>query len=469
MRARDFIFKKRLVSEGPVSDAHVARATNLIKHAEHLRDTCSSRGGSRQVCKMYATRAQGLVKELERVRAQAKEQEAEKQQSYKQGWGDAEVDRAEYDKSLFEVIQKLIGRFDEHLAAYQSYVNSVKGIFDMKGLSRDQVKNFVDSAYEGHIIDMPKLVTAKSGSINKFINDEHKEVWDKVGGDFFSLTDPNATRGSIGPAEIAFILLGSPTSKASKGDLEINGKHYEVKASKLSGKKGTSKSGGRLTADSMPKNSTMQKGIHALLTKHFEVKDTDLWKERPGKDPIGVFSLGKDGINFINKLSSYYGPGWMVKDGKKEVEGTVKDRIEVVRSFLYDFMATVMPGTMTEKKNVTPIVNGMIKARGDGTLDPELNGSFFQHYMKANWIEYINGNSNAPHLANTKQKEEQAVVEESNHFDALLFVNRTNMTFFVIETADDLVEAIAQGKVFVTKGATFSDAQNPAAPQLYTA
>jgi len=469
MRAREFLFEKRLVSEGPVADANMARAENLIKYAEHLRDTCSERGASPQLCKMYTNRANRSIQDLERMKALAKEQEAEKQQSYKQGWGDAEVDRAEYDKSLFEVIEKLIGRFDEHLAAYQSYVSSVKGIFDMKGLSRDQVKNFVDSAYEGHIIDMPKLVTAKSGSINKFINDEHKEVWDKVGGDFFSLTDPNATRGSIGPAEIAFILLGSPTSKANKGDLEISGKHYEVKASKLSGKKGTSKSGGRLTADSMPKNSTMQKGIHQTIMDHFDVKVNKLWKERPGKKPIGIFSLGKDGINFINKLSERYGPGYTVMDGNKEIEGSTKERIAVVRSFLYDFMAIVMPGTMTKKKNVTPIINGMVSVRGDGTLDPELNGNFFQHYMKANWIEYINGASNAPHLANTKKKKAQAVVEESNHFDALLFVNRTNMTFFVIETADDLVEAIAQGKVFVTKGATFSDAQNPAAPQLYTA
>ena len=64
---------------------------------------------------------------------------------------------------------------------------------------------------------MPALVKSKSGSINDFIHDKHELVWNAktkdgkgntIGQDFMNMKDPNATRGSIGPAEIAFILLG---------------------------------------------------------------------------------------------------------------------------------------------------------------------------------------------------------------------------------------------------------------------
>ncbi len=356
------------------------------------------------------------------------------------------------DSNALRKTEFLVKRFSTNLANNPDFVKSVKSIFDGRNLKSDEINEFLDGALRGDVIDLKTAVKKEAGNINDHVRAPYKNVWEKTGGAFMALQDPSAQRGSVGPAEIAIILLGSPVKKADKGDLDIDGTVYELKASKVSTGKKKGKSGGRLTADSMPKNNTILAGVQQLLTQHFEVNDKDLMKtvksKKTGKTrKLPRFGLGIDGLTFLNELSSYYGPGYIVINGNKEVEGTVKNRIQATKSFLYDFMATVMPATMDKKKNVTPIINAMVNK--DGTVDTAMNGNFFQQYLKANWIEYKTGAA-------------------KEHFEALMFIHQGTMNYHIVRSGDDLVDAVKDGRVQITKGATFTDPQNPAAPQLYT-
>jgi len=466
MRACDFIFEKRLI-ENPELDSFIKDAQVAYGNAIYIIDVeCDD---AHQIndpiqCATNKQKAEKLAAEIKRYYDLAasfkKEKEGEYQRGAKQGYkgGVEKGTKSQVLKSITDdanALRKtefLVKRFSKNLANNSDFVKSVKSIFDGRNLTTDEINNFLDGALKGDVIDLKTAVGKESGNLNDHVRSQYKNVWGKTGGAFMALQDPSAQRGSVGPAEIAIILLGSPVKKAEKGDLDIDGTVYELKASKVSTGKKKGKSGGRLTADSMPKNNTILPVLQKLLKKHFNADDKDLMKlvksKKTGKTrKLPRFSLGQDGLAFLNELSGYYGPDYMVKDGKKEVKGTVKDRVQVIKSFLYDFMATVMPGTMNDKKNATPIINNMVNK--DGTVDTALNGNFFQQYLKANWSEYKMG-------------------DRKEHFEALMFIHQGTMNYHIVRSGDDIIKAIKDGSVQVTKGATFTDAQNPAAPQLYT-
>jgi hypothetical protein len=491
MRARDFLFEKRLI-ENPQLDAFIKDAQVAYGNAIYIMDVeCA---GPHQIndpikCATNKQKAEKLAAEIKKYYNLAssfkKEKEDEFQRGAKQGYkgGVEKGTQAQKqfintnDEHAYRKVMLLIKRFSGNLAGNDDFVLQVRSIFDRKGLTPEEVDIFLDGALglaEGKksVINMSAAVKKSSGNLNDHVYPEYKKVFKEVSKGFMALQDPTAQRGSIGPTEIALILLGNPTSKADKGDLEIDGKHYEVKASKSTGPKKASKSGGRLTADSMPKNNTIKKVLLSLIKKHFELTDEELMvqKTKKSKAVKPAFNLGISGITFINDISKKYGPGsdWNTeiirgkRKGKKRNFRT-RDRIGAVKGFLYEFLATVMPGTMADNKTAKPIIDAMVNK--DGSLDTGLNDNFFRQYMKANWIEYKGSGAGAEYI----DDDGKIVSEHGDHFDALMFINRESLQYHIVKSGDELVDAIKDGSVSITKGGTFTDAQNPAAPQLYSA
>ena len=98
-----------------------------------------------------------------------------------------------------------------------------------------------------------------------------------------------------------------------------------------------------------------------------------------------------------------------------------------------------------DKKIIYRVVDKKIVDE-DGSVDDRANGKFFQGYMKLNYIEYAS----------------------EGMFDALMFINQDTHNYMIVDNSEQLVDLIKQRKIKITKGVTFTDPQNPAAPQMFT-
>ena len=77
-------------------------------------------------------------------------------------------------------------------------------------------------------IDNARMVAQDKGKIDDFVNKEYKKVYDAIAGRLILETASGGA--NIGPGELALAMLGNPSAKAKKGDIDIHGTIYEIKA-----------------------------------------------------------------------------------------------------------------------------------------------------------------------------------------------------------------------------------------------
>lgn len=344
-------------------------------------------------------------------------------------------------KKIHNMAKQLIKRFDEPLSRDNGYISQFVSMFDNKNLHFVDVEHFLKGAIGGNVIRLDDMVDNPVGNLLDYVNDDYRHIFEKISKEFMALKNPNATRGSLGPGELAIVLLGSPVEKAIKGDLKIgHGKEavtYELKASKFSkkfNKQGKelapSESAGRLTGDNMPRVKPLLGKILKLQTKYFDIKKENLLNDKGV--PKFSFNSGRDdkngrtGIKFLNDISS-----------------TVNNRRKKMVGFLTELFELFLPSV--DRKIIHRVVDKRIVEK-DGSIDDRAYGKFFQGYMKLNYIEYAS----------------------DGMFDALMFLNQDTHNYMIVDNSEQLANLIKQRKIKISKGVSFTDPQNPAAPAVFT-
>jgi hypothetical protein len=142
----------------------------------------------------------------------------------------------------------------------------------------DRISDFMTRCITG-VIKFEDLLDAKKGNVLSLLTDpDDQKIVDIIGN--LLLIKPSATAGNWGPGELGLAILGDPVTKSNdKGDLDINGRLIELKASQNPEK------GGRLGTQAL------EKGL-AGLPKYYEALQS-LLSSAYGKNIPFDFSLKK--------------------------------------------------------------------------------------------------------------------------------------------------------------------------------
>jgi hypothetical protein len=267
-------------------------------------------------------------------------------------------------------IKKMLGRLPGSDSV--GNVASMRTVFRRPGITEPAAKLFLKAAASGQVIDMIKLVNSKKKGkgekIDDYVRPELKDTFTKIISDFLNFI-PGATGGNIGPGEVAFILLGSPTSKVEKGDLLIGDEKFEVKASsespgKLtkSGEAGAPKASGAIFgADRMNNGKALWPSIKKILNKH-GIEQTEELATRKGKTGMApMFKFNQRGLAQYNAAFE-------------------KLRFDINQSahVLHDILKKMYPSVVTPESEVySDLVN--ILRQSNGRIDENINGKLMRY------------------------------------------------------------------------------------------
>jgi hypothetical protein len=169
-----------------------------------------------------------------------------------------------------ELINLLTDTFSRPLAGATS--------IDDRDERADRITEFMTRCITG-VIKFEDLLDAKRGNVLSLLTDPDDQKIVEIIGNLL-LIKPSATAGNWGPGELGLAILGDPVTKSNdKGDLDINGRLIELKASQNPEK------GGRLGTQAL------EKGL-AGLPKYYEALQT-LLSSAYGKNIPFDFSLKK--------------------------------------------------------------------------------------------------------------------------------------------------------------------------------
>ena len=377
----------------------------------------------------------------------------------KMGGEQREIDmrkaKTQLKKQVVALVKKAEGIADDKYEAsnFNKVQNSIadklnsiiSGIEEDEKVSLVALGKLLTHAMNGELIDTKALVSAKEGKIDDHINRNlDKEVLDIFDsyfkGDIFEFIPGGTTSGNYGPAEVGLAIFGNPAKKAeSHGDLEIDGVMYELKGSGFkrlkSGKVGNSIYGARLNSKGISSGTNgwgpLEKGIKKIHPKIGELnpnKNPSEAAKEPGfmkytsaaGKQASRYNFNAKGIQFLNDevLEPY-------SDKKKTTE------------LLLGVIKGIMPGW----KRVPDFEKIVAKMPNeDGTLSMQRLWSFY-----------------------TGLAYESYNIEDN--VENILFINSNTRSYYIINNRDEMIKAIAQGKVEVTGGISWNDDQMKASPQ----
>ncbi len=161
------------------------------------------------------------------------------------------------------------------------------------GITRDDITDFLTHALDGTVIDNARMVAQDKGKIDDFVNKEYKKVYDAIAGRLIPLKPPASGGANIGPGELALAMLGNPSAKAKKGDIDIDGTIYEIKA-------GAGSIGGRFNSDEV---TTAFAGWNTFDRELKNIAGDELVtrgkSEKTGK-PVSLYNWNDKGISALN-------------------------------------------------------------------------------------------------------------------------------------------------------------------------
>ena len=324
------------------------------------------------------------------------------------------------------------------------------------------LKGFMSSCIEG-IIDFEELLQNKRGNIISLL-DEHEEaqqVMQWIGN--LLLIKPSSTAGNWGPGELGLAILGTPVHKGGKGDLQVNGRDIELKASQNKDK------GGRLGTTALQRGSDGKEKYQKALEELFEntgydLEDLDfslkseietvteartkkpkqLKKSKLPSNNVGVY-LDADGSEKDIKWTSF---------GRTFVENALNPRIEGTQpEFTAQFLKSVATSCLIKKKEfpigydeITNWVDGCVNR--DGTID---YNKFSVGYTKMLYIIY-------------------QVVDKKGE---IMVLNPRSGSYYVTLGVDDFEQALSPSEnneyQHINIGSVaidFTDSQGKASPQI---
>jgi len=349
-----------------------------------------------------------------------------------------EEKKTEALKGVTDLASKVLQRISKSTPS-ESEVEALIGIFRQNQIPDERMKYFLSGAINGKVINMLSLVKTSSGKIDDHVSSSYKNIFSKVVNDFFNLADGMRTAGNIGPGEVAFVLLGDPTKKMNKGDLEVGNESFEVKASNVTPKfkkDGTpatpAKSGAVFGAKVNQKPASAWPNVQDILNK-YGIKNTmktgnitDPTTGEKGTKEIAKFKINPRGLAELNK----------------ELDLLRMPKLKRAK-LMADILEQVFPKIV--KQNKTEFTQEITL-----TMDPtgHFPETFNSEFMKLIAKTALSG-----------YKLEQ-------HKENFLFFNKTTRNYKVFRH-EQMEDAIDNGTIELFGGIDWGDGQYGAAPKMY--
>jgi hypothetical protein len=318
--------------------------------------------------------------------------------------------------------------------------------------------DFMQNCVEG-IINFEELLKARRGNVLIELSAEKQEVVNMIGN--ILLVKPSATAGNWGPGELGLAILGTPVHKGKTGDLNVNGKDIELKASQNPEK------GGRLGTIALNKGdagySIYERALKSLFSNAgYKPEDLDFSlksKEEVSEQRVKKVKELKKSVLPNNNVGVYVDEKGNEKDIKwtsfgktfieKALNPKIKDRVGV--EMTKQFLATVATSCLIEryKKKFggdwdTSFVDECVES--DGTINYD---AFATGYAKMLYDIY-------------------QIVDGKGE---IMVLNPNSGSYYVMLSSDDFDEAITpdQGYQPIRVGSVaidFTDSQGKASPQI---
>jgi hypothetical protein len=323
---------------------------------------------------------------------------------------------------------------------------AVKGASTRKELmaKRTRVKKFLGACVKG-IIPLNDLFDQGSGNVTAAFKDtayaDLKEFFKTLLGKVPS----SGGAGSWGPAELALAIVGTPVKKATKGDLNIGGRMYELKASK------SAKAGGRVNTEALDRGKS-GKGDYTIAWNAF------------CKDVLGIKLTGRN-VEFKVKSSAAN-----VKPGKEYLSKQIK--FTSVGPTLINHV--INPAILAKSKSGVKVN----QATGEFLMQVALSPIIAEYKDTARKLFKVNdtvnrdGTIDAGGFLAAYLNMLMGLYNITDEVDSIIVINPDSGNFHVISATDtkSLHKKIKNGDIQTSSTwLDFDDAQSKASPQIGTA
>jgi hypothetical protein len=489
MRARDFLFEKRLIENPQLDEKYRPLYEKALKVFESpaaeaaLTDMLGTIQGLKDQGQIDPKVAAPVFDAIKKAFAKAErsfygQMGRRKQQTTKDVTGKIEKEYQKFWKDLETVLVKVAKKIDgfvakdidpdEKVSAKQKkerlsadkrvemikqslapLFKDPKQVSAKKGISwvptREEILQFLEDCVAGNVIDMPELVkfpanqNIKTGNIvNHFQTTKHYNMYKflyEMG--LLNVTLVGTTSGNVGPGEFALAMLGSPVEKGQKGDLKVGDVEYEVKAGSWGGGQSL-KTGGRMNSTDIRTGKLAKVKLQELLKnpKWKRLVAAINNKDRP------KLKMGAKGS--IPGMGATHVPQWnalfkMAGYGRGQVAQFLA---EITRGVLVDYDAVNTKFTEEVGVSIPAFLarGAESPARGSDTSG-QLDQNNLNYFMTR--VTYL-----AYHL--------------SDGITNIIFINKVNGNYTVIGDQGSFVDAIKSGAIKIAKNISWADTQQKA-------
>ena len=317
-------------------------------------------------------------------------------------------------------------------------------------VDKQQIQDFLQACLDGNVINMISLVSADRGNVRDHVNKEWQPMMDLFAKQKVFSWSPGKTSGAVGPGEMALCMMGSPSNKAkTKGDLEIDGEDYEIKAG--------ADSGGRLNSDKILKGPAAwpvwKAGIEKIV-KDGAPKDAK-WTSRTKKGEEIQTSTANYSANTFNKTKKG------VKEASKynfNKQGLTKLNDEILiystPELTYDLFANTFSTLIT---NLSEVESSYVDSKGNRFKGVKLETIVWETLFDDGTID-VDGIMKAyTRLAYESYNRE-------NDVESILFLNTRSLDYTIARNGKDMLAKLASGDIKITSGFNFNDSQQSASP-----
>ena len=317
-------------------------------------------------------------------------------------------------------------------------------------VDKQEIQDFLQACLDGKVIDMIALVSADRGNVRGHVNKEWQPMMDLFAKQKVFSWSPGKTSGAVGPGEMALCMMGSPSNKAkTKGDLEIDGEDYEIKAG--------ADSGGRLNSDKILKGPAAwpvwKAGIEKIV-KDGAPKDAK-WTSRTKKGEEIQTSTANYSANTFNKTKKG------VKEASKynfNKQGLTKLNEEILiystPELTYDLFANTFSTLIT---NLSEVESSYVDSKGNRFKGVKLETIVWDTL-------YDDGTIDVDGIMKAYTRLAYESYNRENGVESILFLNTRSLDYTIARNGRDMLAKLASGDIKITSGFNFNDSQQSASP-----
>ena len=317
-------------------------------------------------------------------------------------------------------------------------------------IDKQEIQNFLQACLDGDVIDMLSLVSVDRGNVRGHVNKQWQPMLDLFAAQKVFSWSPGKTSGAIGPGEMALCMMGSPSSKAKdKGDLEVGGEEYEIKAG--------ADSGGRLNSDKILKGPaawpTWKAGIEKIVKKgapkdkkwsSFNKKGDEITtnsagysantynKTKKGVKEASKYNFNKQGLNKLNDEILIYSTPELTYELFADTFSALITNLSEVESSYVDTKGNRFKGVKLEDVVWNTLYD-------DGTIDVD---GIMKAYTRLAYESY----------------------NRQNGVESILFLNTRSLDYTIARNGRDMLNKLSSNDIKITSGFNFNDSQQSASP-----